>query len=248
MRVGQFRGQFVAVNNNCPDQDIYVRGNFPIDSFAVTVHVRSICDIEDWDNVRTGVQYSRIDDSTVQIYTDGSFTTISDTGLTPVARLYYECASGCGSSCNLQVHYEDGQMFGSSSDSEFVELAPGWVHLNATVMCIHRLDRDFDRVDNHEDEPPKVEEPEVPGEYTLYQNYPNPFNPITSISFDLPHGGQWSLKVYNIAGQTIDEFSGSSAAGTVSVEWDASRHASGVYLYRLETADFAATKKMLLIK
>lgn len=36
-------------------------------------------------------------------------------------------------------------------------------------------------------------------------------------------------------------------AGYHTVEWDASRLASGVYLYRLVSEDFIETKKMVLL-
>ena len=37
-------------------------------------------------------------------------------------------------------------------------------------------------------------------------------------------------------------------AGYHTVEWDVSRLASGVYLYRLVSEDFIETKKMVLLK
>ncbi len=94
---------------------------------------------------------------------------------------------------------------------------------------------------------------EVPTTWTLDQNYPNPFNPTTSISFSLADQADWRLTIYNINGAVVREFTGSSAAGSVTIEWDGctangNTAASGVYLYRLEAADFHATKKMMLLK
>ncbi|MBD3333604.1 T9SS type A sorting domain-containing protein [candidate division GN15 bacterium] len=94
---------------------------------------------------------------------------------------------------------------------------------------------------------------ELPSTWSLDQNYPNPFNPTTSISFSLADQADWRLTIYNINGAVVREFTGSNSAGTVTLEWDGrtangQTAASGVYLYRLEAADFHATKKMMLLK
>jgi hypothetical protein len=36
--------------------------------------------------------------------------------------------------------------------------------------------------------------------------------------------------------------------GTYTVQWDASKQASGVYFYRIQAGDFVASKKLLLLK
>ncbi|MFQ5869296.1 MAG: T9SS type A sorting domain-containing protein [Candidatus Zixiibacteriota bacterium] len=38
------------------------------------------------------------------------------------------------------------------------------------------------------------------------------------------------------------------AAGQKSVDWDASELSSGVYFYKLITADFTETRRMILVK
>jgi hypothetical protein len=88
----------------------------------------------------------------------------------------------------------------------------------------------------------------LPQEYALHQNYPNPFNPTTRISFDLPQRSEFELTIYNVLGQSVEKVSGTSSAGRIEVEWDASGHSSGVYLYRLKTESFSASRKMLLLK
>jgi hypothetical protein len=88
----------------------------------------------------------------------------------------------------------------------------------------------------------------VPKAYRLGQNYPNPFNPTTEVAFDLPTSSNWTLDVYNIAGQLVKSFSDYSDAGTVKVNIDASGWASGIYFYRLQANDFVSTKKMVLMK
>ena len=83
----------------------------------------------------------------------------------------------------------------------------------------------------------------------LEQNYPNPFNPSTYIEFYLPQMTQVSLTLYNQTGQRIidiidDEF----LIGNQSVMLNLNSFASGLYFYRLTTADNSITKKMALIK
>ncbi len=89
---------------------------------------------------------------------------------------------------------------------------------------------------------------QLPADFELSQNYPNPFNPTTTIQFGLPQASEWTLDVFNILGQRVDSFKGESDGGWVTVNWDASRYASGVYLYRLRAGDFTDSKKMLLLK
>jgi hypothetical protein len=88
----------------------------------------------------------------------------------------------------------------------------------------------------------------VPKAYALYQNVPNPFNPITDIAFDMPEAGNYSIDIYNVAGQLVKSFSGYSDAGTVKVTWHADGVASGIYFYKATSNNFAATKKMVLMK
>jgi hypothetical protein len=89
----------------------------------------------------------------------------------------------------------------------------------------------------------------VPSEYALYQNYPNPFNPITTIGFNIKEPGMVRLTVYDLLGREVATLvNGEIAAGAHSIIWDASNMSSGIYLYRLETGDFTATKKLVLLK
>ena len=86
-----------------------------------------------------------------------------------------------------------------------------------------------------------------PTAFELMQNYPNPFNASTQIRFALPVASNWSLNIYNVAGQIVKSFEGSSEAGVVSVNWNADV-ASGIYFYKLTADNFTATKKMVLMK
>ncbi len=89
----------------------------------------------------------------------------------------------------------------------------------------------------------------LPKSYSLSQNYPNPFNPVTEIKFALPRSVDIRLEVFNVLGQKVATLAdGRCDAGEHTVIWNASRQASGVYLYRLTAGEFVETKKMLLLK
>jgi hypothetical protein len=88
----------------------------------------------------------------------------------------------------------------------------------------------------------------IPTDFSLAQNYPNPFNPATTISFGLPMASPYTLTIYNVQGQVVQTFHGTSEAGMVNVTWEAGENASGIYFYRLEAGSFSATKKMVLLK
>jgi hypothetical protein len=93
----------------------------------------------------------------------------------------------------------------------------------------------------------------LPSKFALAQNYPNPFNPQTTIALDLPVAADYSVAIYNIAGQLVRTYSGYSEAGVVSIVWDGkdafnSQVASGIYFYKAAADQFSATKKMILMK
>jgi hypothetical protein len=93
------------------------------------------------------------------------------------------------------------------------------------------------------------EEGVVPTNFDLSQNYPNPFNPSTTIRYSTPVAGTVELKVYNMLGQLVETLvNDSQPAGSYVVTFNASRLASGVYLYQLKVGDYLLSKKMVLVK
>lgn len=89
----------------------------------------------------------------------------------------------------------------------------------------------------------------LPVEFHLYQNYPNPFNPTTTIKYDLSKESEVKIMLYDILGRRVatlvDE---TKNAGRYRVLWNASQFESGVYFYKIQTSDYSATKKLLLLK
>jgi hypothetical protein len=89
----------------------------------------------------------------------------------------------------------------------------------------------------------------VPTTTLLDQNYPNPFNPATTIGFEIAKPGFVLLTVYNALGQEVAKLVQSQmAAGRYTAEFDASRLASGMYLYKLSAGGYVSVKKMLVTK
>jgi ligand-binding sensor domain-containing protein len=104
---------------------------------------------------------------------------------------------------------------------------------------------------------------EHPENFALYQNYPNPFNPTTTIKYSIPtviarsgatrqsHETYASvqLKVYDSLGREVATLvNQKQAPGNYTVQFDASKLASGVYFYKLQSGSFVATKKMILLR
>jgi len=89
----------------------------------------------------------------------------------------------------------------------------------------------------------------APEGFSLEQNYPNPFNPSTTISFSVLNSGNVKLSVYNILGQEVRTLVNEEMpAGIYNVKFDGSDLTSGIYLYKIETADFVQVRKMMLVK
>jgi len=89
----------------------------------------------------------------------------------------------------------------------------------------------------------------VPSKFYLSQNYPNPFNPETRIDFTLPKKQLVSLRIYNTLGELVRELVNEvKEAGSYSEIFITSNLPSGVYIYRLQTSEFAENKKMNVIK
>ena len=102
----------------------------------------------------------------------------------------------------------------------------------------------------------------LPGTYSLSQNYPNPFNPSTIISYRIAKAGIVTLKIYDLLGREIATLvDGYQREGSYDVAFNGQptdysfQHSlstgkltSGVYFYRIQTDEFAQTKKMIFMK
>ena len=85
--------------------------------------------------------------------------------------------------------------------------------------------------------------------FRLNQNYPNPFNPTTTINYSLAKEGNVKLTVYESIGSKVATIvNENKPAGNYTVQFNGRNLASGIYLYRLESGNYNATKKFILLK
>ena len=94
----------------------------------------------------------------------------------------------------------------------------------------------------------------LPVSYDLSQNYPNPFNPTTIIRYSLPTNSFVTLRIYDILGREVKTLINTEQnSGTYNVQWNGDNNygtkvSSGIYLYRIEAANYVMTKKMIMLK
>ena len=93
----------------------------------------------------------------------------------------------------------------------------------------------------------------------LLQNFPNPFNPETWIPYQLETSANVTLHIYDTTGGIVRTLhlgfkpQGFYMTRSTAAYWDGRNNmgeqvASGVYFYSLQTPDFSATRKMLILK
>ncbi len=86
------------------------------------------------------------------------------------------------------------------------------------------------------------------GQARLDQNQPNPFAEETLIGFYLPKAAQATITVRDVKGALVYRTQGDYAKGMNQVKLGKQElKAAGVLYYTLETADFTATKKMVVL-
>jgi len=142
-----------------------------------------------------------------------------------------------------QIGYVAG--FGTTTEPKAYEYIDSKL---ATGNYTYRLKQiDFDGTSTYSDEVNVVVE--LPMEYSLDQNYPNPFNPSTTIKYSIAEDGFVKLAIYNMLGEEVTTLVNTTQkAGKYEVNFNASNLASGVYVYRIESANFNAVKKLMLMK
>lgn len=85
--------------------------------------------------------------------------------------------------------------------------------------------------------------------FELEQNYPNPFNPKTLIRYSVPERSNVTLKVFDMLGREVSVLvNKTQEAGSYSINFDATKLSSGMYLYSITAGNQSATKKMILMK
>jgi hypothetical protein len=95
----------------------------------------------------------------------------------------------------------------------------------------------------------KIDEPDMPADFSLAQNYPNPFNAGTTIGFEIRISNHVRLEIYDISGRRVDKpIDRLLAAGNYILTWNAAGMPSGSYYYRLSAGGKIFTRKMILVK
>ena len=99
----------------------------------------------------------------------------------------------------------------------------------------------------------------TPNETVLLPNYPNPFNPETWMPYHLAQGTAVEIAIYDAKGALVRRLAlgyqtpGYYADRGRAAYWDGRNEsgetvASGVYLYQLRAGDYAASRRMVIIK
>ena len=99
----------------------------------------------------------------------------------------------------------------------------------------------------------------TPKETLLLPNYPNPFNPETWIPYHLAHAADVTLVLYDTKGVVVRRLelghqpSGFYTARSKAAYWNGRNAngelvASGVYFYQLRAGDYAAVRRMVIVK
>lgn len=97
-------------------------------------------------------------------------------------------------------------------------------------------------------------EPPVAHKTALGKNFPNPFNPTTKIEYSVKEQTNVCIEVFNVKGQKVRTLINSVVnTGNHSVVWNGKDDnnndaGSGVYFYRMSTANYSSTGKMILMK
>jgi hypothetical protein len=83
----------------------------------------------------------------------------------------------------------------------------------------------------------------------LFQNEPNPFRGQTTVSFEMPEAGAATLSVYDMTGKVVVVRNIAATKGLNSEVFTKEQlGVSGVMYYTLESGDFTATKKMIIVE
>ncbi|WP_340104569.1 MBG domain-containing protein [Rhodohalobacter sp. 8-1] len=89
----------------------------------------------------------------------------------------------------------------------------------------------------------------LPQDFALFPNYPNPFNAATTIRYSLPEKQNVRLEIYDVIGRRVQVLiNDEQPAGWYTMRFDASRLASGVYIYQMTTENNVTSRKMTIVK
>jgi len=85
----------------------------------------------------------------------------------------------------------------------------------------------------------------------LGQNYPNPFNPVTNIPFSISKSGTVKIELFDITGRLIKTITNqyyNKGNYILQCSFSDLNLSSGVYIYKINAADFCCSKHLIYIK
>ncbi len=89
----------------------------------------------------------------------------------------------------------------------------------------------------------------IPKMIQLSDAYPNPFNATTRFNFSVPEKSKVVVEVFDLLGQKVAHVAdGIYPAGSHEININAKSLSSGIYIYRMKTPKFVASKKLILLK
>lgn len=120
--------------------------------------------------------------------------------------------------------------------------------IEAGAPVVHELSPEFEAQVNF-----RQDQAQLPREHALSEAFPNPFNPTTSFTLSLPEASDYSIRIFNVAGQMVRTLDGHLEAGTHRIVWDGRSSegqpvASGTYFFSAQAGSFSETRKMTLLK
>jgi len=123
------------------------------------------------------------------------------------------------------------------------------VHANGYTMLGNYLNSLVDP------NPTKIENNMIqPTEFMVKQNYPNPFNPNTSLLFSIPEPGMVEIRIYDVMGRLVRDFSSEFyLAGSHTAHWNGRDDgeqtvSSGIYFCEFKFRAFRSIIKMQLVR
>ncbi len=158
----------------------------------------------------------------------------------PLESLYLETAPGTQIGYETQINDNDSDKRDHISHWWIETGDPSWNNSSTWGTAVFQNTKSYTAV---------KEKSVVPTQYDLAQNFPNPFNPTTTIAYGLKNSGKVRLSVFDIMGKEVAVLvDGSQVAGSHQVQFNANNLSTGMYFYKLQTADQVFTKKMTLVK
>jgi len=89
----------------------------------------------------------------------------------------------------------------------------------------------------------------LPTTFKMYDPFPNPFNAKTTLGYALPINSVVTFTICDITGRMVSQvITGNYAAGEHEFVFDANELSTGFYFIRMETENFIAMRRVLLLR